>query len=200
VGRIIVIEGIDGSGKSTICHALYRYACEHLEGKHYLFRDPGSTELSELIRGILKSSVPVKSKKTRLLLHAAAHSEIVAYIRELQDNPETGLVVAARWWHSTYVYQGLVPGLKLDVHAILTMRETLGLNSSQCFFLDVPELVLLERLSKREEKDEYDRASIQDLRLRKEKYFELIPRYLTSIEGELTVPEIVSKIRSIAGI
>ena len=60
MGKIISFEGLDGVGKSTILKQVQR----KLEKDGYsvlVIREPGTTQLSEKIRKLVKSDVPRSS-------------------------------------------------------------------------------------------------------------------------------------------
>ena len=75
-GQFIVIDGPDGSGKSTQLAMLAEYLCDRGESV-VTVRDPGGTEIGEAIRQILLS--PRHDKMaigTELLLYTAARCQL----------------------------------------------------------------------------------------------------------------------------
>jgi dTMP kinase len=119
----ITFEGIDFSGKSTQCAR----AVSHLGARGHavdLLREPGGTDVSEAIRGVLLDTRyhgldPV----AELLLFSAARAQLV---RERIRPALAGgrIVVADRFLDSTTVYQGFGRGIDRDaighVHALAT--------------------------------------------------------------------------------
>lgn len=107
--RFIVLEGIDGSGKTTICQHLRGGALtgDVVNGK---FRDPGTTAVGEALRTIVvnESGNPAYkelSPQAEALLFCAAGSQL-AYEKIKPALEEGKIVVQDRWRLSTIVYQG----------------------------------------------------------------------------------------------
>ena len=75
-GYFITFEGIDGSGKTT----QLKLTAKFLKGEGYdveVLREPGSTPLSERIRGILLDKRLHINPVSELLLYVAARAELV---------------------------------------------------------------------------------------------------------------------------
>ena len=83
-GRFISIEGIEGVGKSTQC-ALLCAAVTARGRRTVLTREPGGTELGEMLRAVLLDSrIPAMNSDSELLLMFAARAE---HIRRLLGGP-----------------------------------------------------------------------------------------------------------------
>lgn len=104
-GKLIVLDGPDGCGKTTQAKLL----TQQLQAKGVpasRFRDPGDTTIGEKIREILLSPENLAmSTRTEMLLYMAARAQlwqekIVPAIRENE------CVVLDRWVPSTCAYQG----------------------------------------------------------------------------------------------
>jgi len=104
-GKLIVLDGPDGCGKTTQAKLL----TQQLQAKGVpanCFRDPGDTTIGERIREILLSPEHLAmSTRTEMLLYMAARAQlwqekIVPAIRENE------CVVLDRWISSTCAYQG----------------------------------------------------------------------------------------------
>ncbi|MEX0945436.1 MAG: dTMP kinase [Balneolaceae bacterium] len=106
---LISFEGIDGCGKSTQIDLLKQYF--DLKGDQYsVFREPGGTEISEIIRSILLHETDEMDPVTELLLFSAARSQLIAEKVEplLKQNH---IVILDRFYDSTTAYQGFGRGL-----------------------------------------------------------------------------------------
>lgn len=106
-GILIAVEGIDGSGKSTVC-ALIAHALQK-ELPVLLTKEPGGTELGMQLRAIVQQPIP-RCSKTEFLLFAAdraQHFETVV-LPALERNM---IVISDRMADSSLVYQGYGRGL-----------------------------------------------------------------------------------------
>lgn len=119
----ITFEGIDFSGKSTQCARAVSHLCErgHMVD---LLREPGGTDVSEAIRGVLLDTrYHGLEPAAELLLFSAARAQLVRE-RIRPALSEGRIVVADRFLDSTTVYQGFGRGIDLDaighVHALAT--------------------------------------------------------------------------------
>jgi len=111
-GKYIVIEGNDGTGKSTqvekIRERLSEQAIESIE-----FHEPAGTPTADAIRTIIKNGDLERDGITNLLLFTAARHEIW---REARKQLKLGVwVVAARNYYSTLAYQGFGEGLSVSL-------------------------------------------------------------------------------------
>jgi len=101
---LITFEGIDGSGKSTQISLLKEKLIE-LRYKVEVFREPGGTDVSEMIRGMLLNPEIDIDPVTELLLFSSARSQLVAEkVQPLLK--EDVIVILDRFYDSTIAYQG----------------------------------------------------------------------------------------------
>ncbi len=112
-GRFVVVEGPDGSGKTTQFRRLVELArangievCE--------VREPGGTPIGERIRDILlDTAFDEMGLRCEMMLYMASRAQLVA--QTLKPAIERGaLVLADRYVTSTLVYQGRAGGLPRD--------------------------------------------------------------------------------------
>lgn len=110
-GRYVVIEGTDGSGKSTIgVEVIKRLEAEGV--KVWAAHEPGSTPIGEAIRSIVKDASLERSPLTELLMFTAARAELAELIKQ---KLEAGVwVISSRNYLSSVVYQGAARGLGMD--------------------------------------------------------------------------------------
>lgn len=149
-GKYIVIEGHDGTGKSSqvgkIRERLAQHSIESIE-----FHEPAGTPIADAIRTVIKDGTLERDAETDLLLFTAARHEIW---REAKQKLRQGLwVVAARNYLSTLAYQGQGGGLSLDLIEDMTRRFTdqKYMHPDLAVVLDVPDAVRKERIAGRGE-------------------------------------------------
>lgn len=101
---LITFEGIDGSGKSTQI-SLLKEKLTALGHRVEVFREPGGTDVSEMIRGMLLNPEIDIDPVTELLLFSSARAQLVAEkVRPLLK--EGVIVILDRFYDSTIAYQG----------------------------------------------------------------------------------------------
>lgn len=111
-GFLIVIEGIDGAGKSTVARFLYEKFSE--TRKAVLSREPGATALGADIRSIIVNKAGSIDAKAEYLLFAANRAQHVAelLIPALQSGD---IVIVDRMADSSFAYQGYGRGVDLGM-------------------------------------------------------------------------------------
>lgn len=112
-GLLIVFEGPDGSGKTTVLEKVYKKLLQ--DGYDiYKFREPGGTEISEKIREIILDNENVKmSSRCEALLYAASRAQLVE--EKLRPLLEKGsIILCDRFVMSSILYQGIGRGLGVD--------------------------------------------------------------------------------------
>ena len=131
----IVIDGIDGAGKSTQA-ALLAEALERDGHSVVKVRDPGGTELSDRIRAVLLSPSTPISPIAELCLYAAARAQLVNEI--IRPALEEGkVVVSDRFTWSTFAYQGWGRNLPKDAIAELENIACGDVRPVHVFVLDL---------------------------------------------------------------
>jgi dTMP kinase len=112
-GKFITLEGGEGAGKSTNAHWIADYL--RAKGKTVLVtREPGGTEVAEVIRGVLLSpELPGMNSDTELLLMFAARNEHLQK-KILPALGQGTWVICDRFTDATYAYQGYGRGISLQ--------------------------------------------------------------------------------------
>ena len=147
--KLISFEGIDGVGKSTVVDEVFNKLS--IKGYNvYLLRDPGSSEIGEQLRSIIKSDIP-RSKLTNLFLYLTARLELVADIESSKNDYD--YILLDRYVDSTIAYQGYGQGIDLNI--INSLNNILLDNNKylpdRTYYLFLDEKTRLERLEKRQE-------------------------------------------------
>ncbi len=106
---LISIEGLDGSGKTTLAAAL----APRLPGPVELLREPGGVVLAERVRELVRDPELTVDPAAEALLFAAARAQLVAErIRPLLATGAT--VILDRFVDSSLAYQGAARGLGVE--------------------------------------------------------------------------------------
>lgn len=146
-GKLIVFEGLDGSGKTT----QVRLLCANLAARGVdvvSTRQPGGTSIGERIRAVLGSTDNgTMSPITEALLCCAAHAQAVGDV-VLPALARGAVVVADRFTASTLAYQGYGRGLDLrSLRRVLEYAtgDVFGGFTDLTVYLDIPPAVGLAR-------------------------------------------------------
>ncbi len=151
----IVLEGIEGSGKSTQARLLGEWL-GRAGLPHLVTREPGGTAVGEAIREVVLHGGDV-TPRTELLLMLAARATFVTEV--VSPALAAGkIVVADRFELSTLAYQGYGRGLPLDEVRRLNAFATGGLAPDVTLVLDVPSSTGDARRSGRSAADRIERA------------------------------------------
>ena len=159
-GKFIVIEGIDGSGKTTQINKLSKWLIETnlipQNNQLIVTREPGGTKLGQSIRSLLLDTSIEKSPDsiTELLLYAADRAQHVNEIIRPSLN-KGDWVISDRFCGSTLAYQGY--GRKLDIKLIKDLETiaTQGISPDITFLLDIPvEESIKRRISRSDDRIE----------------------------------------------
>ncbi len=139
-GKYIVIEGNDGTGKSTQVEKIRERLATH-DIDSIEFHEPAGTPIADEIRTIIKNGELARDSMTDLLLFTAARHEIW---QEANIKLKMGIwVVAARNYYSTLAYQGYGDGLDPGL-----IEETTEMFTSQRYMQ--PDLAVILNLQDRE--------------------------------------------------
>jgi dTMP kinase len=153
-GRFLVLEGIDGSGKTTQLEALRRWLPSSglmPPGTPLLItREPGGTALGQALRQLLlhppEEAAPCSTAE--LLLYAADRAQHVAC--HIRPALEAGAwVLSDRYSGSTAAYQGDGRGLSLALIEQLEAIATGGLQPDLTLWLDLPLAQAIQRRGER---------------------------------------------------
>lgn len=103
-GLFLVLDGGEGCGKSTQAKLL-RERLEKTGRKVHVFRDPGTTRVGEMIRGILLNPDHTElAMRCEMLLYMAARAQMMS--ETILPLLETGdVVISDRFVSSTLAYQ-----------------------------------------------------------------------------------------------
>ncbi len=173
-GKLIVLEGGEGSGKSTHKKLLKHY----LKNKGYnvvVTREPGGTGLSEKLRKILLYGNNINiCGISELLMFEASRAQHTYEI--LKPNLKQGnLVLTDRFYHSSIAYQGY--GRNLDVNAIKIINSyaVQGIKPDITIILDIPVEIGIKRAAEATGKklDRFEKEKMEFLERVRQGYIDL---------------------------
>jgi dTMP kinase len=118
-GRLITIEGIDGTGKTTLADGLLSALTERGRPA-VLLREPGGVEVSERVREVVKDPALTVGARAEALLYAAARAQLVeeAIMPRLARGE---WILLDRFVDSSLAYQGA--GRALGIAAVRRLNE-----------------------------------------------------------------------------
>lgn len=159
-GHFIVVEGLEGAGKSTALDTIKHFLREHVS-EIITTREPGGTRVGEAARMLVKESRPTEplDPRSELLLLYASRVQLLEQVI-LPALNRGCWVLADRFELSTWAYQG--GGRKLD-------REVIAHLSSFCLrdfkpdliiFLDISPQQGLKRVHQRGKADRIEQESL----------------------------------------
>lgn len=148
-GRFIVVEGLEGAGKSTAMRTLEAVLTR--EGIPFITtREPGGTTLGESVRQIIKQAVdsePVDCRAELLLFYAARVQLLEQVIKPALAN--NYWVLADRFELSSFAYQGGGRGVSEQFIQNLSAVCVGNLQPDLLFYLDISPEIGLERAQQR---------------------------------------------------
>jgi len=195
-GKFIVVEGLEGAGKSTAIDAITQ-VLRAADINFITTREPGGTPMAERIRECVKHDWEEKvDEKTELLLMYAARVQLVE--NTIKPALDSGTwVIGDRHDLSSQAYQG--GGRGLDQNVLLQLKQlTLGnFQPDLTLYLDIEPEVGLQRAKGRGELDRIEKASLDFFQRTRARYLELVSnnstmytvnamREMSQVHGELT--------------
>lgn len=170
-GKLIVFEGVEGSGKSTQLPKLQRWLSaqphfQHLQStgivpEVVVTREPGGTALGRSLRALLLDgdADTALGARAELLLYAADRAQHVEEV--IRPALEAGSwVLCDRFIDSTVAYQGYGRGLSLALIAQLNAIATAGLVGHLTFWLQLDAAAGLSRSRTRGQLDRMEQTSL----------------------------------------
>ena len=175
---LITLEGVEGSGKST----LIQYLKEFIEGigkKVIVTREPGGIEISEQIRSVILDTENTRMDgRTEALLYAAARRQHLVE-RIVPALNEGNVVLCDRFIDSSLAYQGYARGLGID--EVLSINEfAIGsFMPNLTLYLDLDPQIGLSRIRKNKGR-EVNRLDLEEISFHlkvRDGYEEVIKRF-----------------------
>ena len=199
-GFFLTLEGIEGSGKSTLTRKVADFLRSYYPKVHCT-REPGGTLLGEALRNLLlEKQGPLIGARAECLLFAAARAQHLEEVIEPALSAGE-VVVCDRYMDSTLAYQGA--GRGLDKQRIEALHDWLApaLRPDLTLLLDLPvEQGLRRRQSDNDEADRFDseaRVFHEAVRMR---YLELArsePKRIYLLDASQPFAKVVAQMREV---
>ena len=155
-GPFIVIEGPDGSGKSTHAKELSLELSRVMDRPAILCPDPGGTPLGASLRQVVLGSELEINPVSELMIFNASRAQLIKSV-VAPAVAEGKIVVMDRYAPSTIAYQGYGRGVDID-DCVKTCRTATGAYSPDVVvWLNVPLDVLRRRREERATTDRMER-------------------------------------------
>ena len=196
-GLFIVMEGPDGSGKTTQINLLEQYLKE--AGYECLItREPGGTVIGEEVRElILNPEHKEMSPVTEMLLYAASRAQLVHEV--IGPALEEGkIVISDRFVDSSIVYQGIARKLGISTVSAVNAPGIGIYRPDGIFFIDLSEEEGLRRKKEQKNLDRMEQEGIDFHHMVSEGYRKVLsgrPEVM-KIDGGRSIDTIQKKIRN----
>ncbi len=180
INKFIVLEGIDGCGKSTQIKHLER-ELNARQVKTLAIRDPGSTELGEALRDHIlhRPHLPICAKAL-LLMFLAARAQLNVTISQALEHGLT--VICDRYEASTMAYQ------PFDRQWLYALSRDLGIiEPTLTIILDIPVEVSLERANKNRSPDRFESQPLIYFNQVRQNYLSLLRNNPSKITKYITI-------------
>ncbi|RKS87047.1 thymidylate kinase [Orbus hercynius] len=177
LGKFIVIEGLEGAGKTTAINAVTHILIKKNITELVYTREPGGTAIAEALRTIIKKGLndePLTDKAELLMFYAARIQLIENVIKPaLQANK---WVIGDRHDLSTQAYQG--GGRQIDPQFLSMLREGVlaGFKPDLTIYMDISPELGLQRARSRGALDRIEQESLPFFERIRARYLELARR------------------------
>lgn len=196
-GKFIVIEGLEGAGKSTAIGYIAKWlAAQNMPASQITYtREPGGTELAERMRDIVKMEVEGENlqDKAELLLMYAARVQLVEHtIKPALDAQH--VVIGDRHNWSSLAYQGGGRGIDLQLIEDIKQVSLGDFKADFTLYLDIDPELGLSRARGRGELDRIERLAIDFFERTRQVFLSLTAKAPNAVTIDASeTPEVVEK-------
>jgi len=198
-GKFIVIEGLEGAGKTTAIQTITRVLNQNKIDQLVYTREPGGTPIAEILRDLIKNGViedPLTNKAELLMFYAARI--------QLIDNVIKPALLANKWVigdrHdlSTQAYQG--GGRQIDPNFMSILRQGVleGFKPDLTIYMDISPELGLKRARARGELDRIEQESLDFFMRIRCRYLELARQdsSIITIDASQTLAQVTKAIEN----
>ncbi|MNM18515.1 Thymidylate kinase [compost metagenome] len=175
------LEGIGGSGKTSVWNKLNSWLEEHGEIPWVAVREPGGTPHAEFIRNLVNTGFPGLEEQPALdpmgvaLLFNVCRVDLTNKV--IRPALEAGKVVLTdRYCDTTFAYQSVFNGL--DMYDLMGLHDdVISMYPNWTYLLDCPGEIATQRVSAEEKaRDQFDRAGVEKQEAMRQAYLTLARR------------------------
>ncbi len=203
-GKLIVFEGVEGSGKTTQIQRISRWLQDEIGSSSVpilVTKEPGGTALGRSLRKLLldhHEDEPIVDR-AELLLFAADRAQHVQGF--LKPHLEKGAIILCdRFTDSTIAYQGYGRGLDLSLTRQLNQIATGGLQSDLTLWLDIDVELGLARTQTRGAMDRMEQSELAFHQRVQQGFQELAQTHrdrIIPIDASLSPDEVTQQIQQV---
>ena len=173
-GKFIVIEGLEGAGKTTAQNTVIQTLRARGIADLVFTREPGGTPLAERLRSLIKEGHPDEplTDKAEVLMLYAARVQLVENVI-LPAMARGAWVIGDRHDLSSQAYQG--GGRQIDPVLLQTLRDTVlgDFRPNLTLYLDIAPALGLQRARQRGELDRIEQQDLSFFERTRVRYLEL---------------------------
>ncbi|WP_318478194.1 dTMP kinase [Photobacterium leiognathi] len=199
IGKFIVIEGLEGAGKSTAINQVMDTLAQHGINDPVSTREPGGTPLAEQMRALVKEGHPDEplTDMAELLLLYAARIQLVDNVIKPALN-QGKWVVGDRHDMSSQAYQG--GGRGFDKALMENLRNTVlgDFRPDLTIYMDIDPELGLQRARGRGALDRIEQMNIDFFHRARARFLELSENQpnVIIIDASQTLEEVTADLRS----
>ncbi len=199
-GKLIVVEGLEGAGKSTAVNVIKEFIQEKLGYEVFCCREPGGTQLGETIRSMVKSASLEETidPRTELLLMYASRIQLI----ENMIKPALARgqwVICDRFYYSTYAYQGGGRGIDLSIIDNIHQASIGDFRPELTVYMDICPKIGLQRAAVRGELDRFELEKLEFFEKTRDGYLEQVKSCceIVVVDASKTQEDVASQVAQI---
>lgn len=197
-GKFIVIEGLEGAGKTTAKNAVVEILQAHGVNDLVFTREPGGTPLAESLRTLIKEGTKDEAitDKAELLMIYAARIQLVENV--IKPALERGAwVIGDRHDLSSQAYQGGGRGIDNKLMSALKTTVLGDFKPNFTLYLDIDPKIGLQRARQRGELDRIEQESLAFFERARQRYLEIAQKdsSIVTINANQTLDNVTSDIK-----
>ncbi|MEH7492282.1 dTMP kinase [Neobacillus niacini] len=197
----ITLEGVEGSGKSTIINFI-RDSLETNGRKVVVTREPGGIDIAEQIRSVIldKNNTKMEGRTEALLYAAARRQHLVEKV--IPSLNEGKIVLCDRFVDSSLAYQGYARGLGISEVFSINKFAIGDLMPDLTLYLDLDPKIGLSRIAKNKER-EINRLDLEEINFHVsvregyEEVMKMFPERMIRIDANQEVEEVMAVINEV---